>query len=74
MEMKLLENMLYLTSITDLKMVKNHWRGRPIMSMNDVNVVKLHMITSYQCVMMTETIANNLVPDSQTKCHYQNIC
>jgi metal-sulfur cluster biosynthetic enzyme len=69
-----LKNQLHVTGITDLNMVKNQWNGRPIMSMDDNNVVEVHMTTlSYQCVMI-EQLAHMVVAASQNNCQYQNIC
>ena len=70
---KLLKNQLHVTGITDLNMVKNQWNGRPIMSMDDNNVVEVHMTTlSYQCVMI-EQLAHMVVAASQNNCQYQNM-
>jgi len=53
MEMKLLKNQLCVIGITDLNAVKNQCSGRPVMSMDDENVVEVHMTTlSHQCVMI----------------------
>lgn len=69
-----MKNQLHVTGITDLNMVKNQWNGRPIMSMDDNNVVEVHMTTlSYQCVMI-EQLAHMVVAASQNNCQYQNIC
>jgi len=74
MEIKLLKNQLRVIGITDLNVVKNQWSGRPIMSMDDKNVIEVHMTAlSYQCVM-TEQIAHIIVAASQKNCQYQNIC
>ena len=74
MEIKLLNIQLHVIGINDLNTVKNQWSGRPVMSMDDENVAKVHMTTlSYQCVM-TEQIAHMLVAASQKNCQYQNIC
>jgi len=52
MEIKLLKNQLRVIGITDLNVVKNQWSGRPIMSMDDKNVIEVHMTTlSHQSVM-----------------------
>jgi hypothetical protein len=51
----ILKNQLHVIGITDLNAVKNQWSGRPIMSMDDANVVEVHMTTlSYQCVIIEQ--------------------
>jgi hypothetical protein len=68
MEITLLKNQLCVIGITDLNVVKNEWSGRPIMSMDDENVVEVHKTTlSYQSVMI-EQIAHILVAASQKNC------
>jgi hypothetical protein len=72
MEIKLLKNQLRVIGITDLNEVKNQWSGRSVMSMDDENVVEVHMTTlSYQCVMIEQT-AHILVAASQKNFQYQN--
>jgi hypothetical protein len=72
-EIKLLKNQLCVIGITDLNAVKNQWSGRPL-SMDDENVIKVHITTlSYQCVMI-EQIAHIIIAASQKNCQYQNIC
>ena len=74
MEIKLLKNQLLVIGITDLNVDKNQWSGRPIMSMDDENVVEVHMTTlSYPCVMIEQT-AHMLVAASQKNCPYQIVC
>ena len=72
MKINLLKNQLCVIGITDLNVVKNQWSGRPTMSMDDTNVVEVHMTTlSYKCVMI-EQIAHMLVAASQKNYQYQN--
>jgi hypothetical protein len=74
MDIKLLKNQLCVIGITGLKAVKNQWSSRPIVSVDDENVVKVHMTTlSYQCETIGQ-IAQILAAASQKKCQYQNIC
>jgi hypothetical protein len=74
MDIKLLKNQLCVIGITGLKAVKNLWSSRPIISMDDENVVEVHMTTlSYQCETNGQ-ITHILVAASQKKCQYQNIC
>jgi len=69
-----LKNQLHVIGITDLNAVKNQWSGRPVMSMDDENVIKVHMSTlSHQSVMIKQ-ISHMLVAVSQKNCQYQNIC
>jgi len=64
-KINLVKNQLCANGITDLNVVKNQWSGRPIMSMDDTNVVEVHTTTlSYQCVMI-EQIAHMLVAASE---------